>query len=137
VAVFNMMIAQIVIFLFTFLIIWLAIPLFFSPHGIFAKEFSAPRAVVASLRLSRAYLPGTSLFILAVITLSQGLDMIWQIAPPSSWMTLVGIFGHAFVNTGLVAATFVFYRDAVRWYDARRESAFVSTVPQDPPAAGG
>lgn len=136
-AVFNMTIAQAALFLFSFLVIWLSIPLFFSPHGIFCKAFNAPRAILASLRLSRVFLPSTSLFILAVLTLSQGLDMIWQIPPASSWMTLVGIFGHAFINTALVAATFIYYRDAVRWYDSRRESAFVPTIPQDPPAAGG
>ncbi len=136
-SIFNMAIAQGALFLFSFVLIWLAIPLFFSPHGIFAKAFNAPRAVFASLRLSRVFLPNTSLFILAVLILSQGLDVVWQIAPPNSWMMLVGIFGHALINSALLAATFIYYRDAVRWYDARRESANVPTVPQDPPAAGG
>jgi hypothetical protein len=30
-------------------------------------------------------------------------------------MALIGVIGHAFVTSGLLAATFVYYRDASRW----------------------
>jgi hypothetical protein len=35
----------------------------------------------------------------------------------SSWLAFIGIVGHAFVVTGLLAATFVYYRDATRWVE--------------------
>jgi len=33
----------------------------------------------------------------------------------TSWLLLVGILGHAFVTTGLLASSFVYYRDALQW----------------------
>ena len=33
-------------------------------------------------------------------------------------MTLVGIFGHSFVTTALLAASFVYYRDMNTWLQA-------------------
>jgi hypothetical protein len=36
----------------------------------------------------------------------------------TSWLSLVGVAGHAFVTTGLLAASFIYYRDADRWVKA-------------------
>jgi hypothetical protein len=33
-------------------------------------------------------------------------------------MTLVGILGHAFVSTSLLAASFIFYQDMQTWIEA-------------------
>jgi hypothetical protein len=60
-------------------------------------------------------LPTTVLFVLSVFVLVQGLDILWRIPPTDSWLTLLGIAGHAFVTTGLLSASFVYYRDADRW----------------------
>jgi hypothetical protein len=56
---------------------------------------------------------------MAVFILSQGLDLLWQVPPDTSWMSLVGIAGHAFITTGLLAASFVYYRDGIRWVQER------------------
>jgi hypothetical protein len=53
--------------------------------------------------------------VLSVFVLTQGLDILWRIPPSNSWLTLLGIAGHAFVTTGLLSASFVYYRDADRW----------------------
>ena len=34
---------------------------------------------------------------------------------PDSWMTLIGIAGHAFITTSLLAASFIYYRDMQVW----------------------
>jgi hypothetical protein len=47
--------------------------------------------------------------------MSYGLNFLWNIPPSGSWMTLVGIAGHAFVTTALLAASFVYYRDMQVW----------------------
>ena len=47
--------------------------------------------------------------------LGSGLDMLWSTPAADSWMLLVGILGHAFISTGLLAASFVYYNDGVRW----------------------
>jgi hypothetical protein len=33
-------------------------------------------------------------------------------------MTLFGIFGHAFISTALLAASFIYYRDLNDWVEA-------------------
>jgi hypothetical protein len=53
--------------------------------------------------------------VLTVILLSVGLNYLWTIPPEDSWMAFVGIFGHAFVATALLAASFIYYRDMNAW----------------------
>ena len=66
----------------------------------------------------RYSLPNVGWFSMLVIVLSQGMDMLWHIPPTSSWMTLVGILGHAFISTSLLAASFFYYRDINLWINA-------------------
>jgi hypothetical protein len=49
------------------------------------------------------------------VILSQGLTYLWSVPPSDSWMTLVGIAGHAFITTAVLAASFVYYRDMNVW----------------------
>jgi hypothetical protein len=60
-------------------------------------------------------LPTTSLLFLIILILSQGLDILWNIPEDQSWFLLIGVGGHAFVATSLLAASFIYYRDAVSW----------------------
>ena len=41
-----------------------------------------------------------------------------KMGPEDSWMTLLGIFGHSFVTTALLASSFVYYRDMTAWLQA-------------------
>jgi hypothetical protein len=72
-------------------------------------------SVKVSANLTRKTLPTTVLFILAVFLLSKGLDILWLVPSETSWLLIVGILGHAFVTTALIASSFVYYRDALRW----------------------
>lgn len=54
---------------------------------------------------------------LTVLFVSRIMDMLWRTAPETSWMALVGIFGHAFINTSLIAASFVYYLSGMRWME--------------------
>lgn len=94
---------------------WLLLPLLFSPHGIFVNQHNVYAALKNSARLTRLTFPSTALFFLIVILLSKGLDVLWLVPEETSWMTLIGVAGHAFVTTGLLASSFVYYRDADRW----------------------
>jgi hypothetical protein len=112
-------IAQISVILYSVFVIWMVVPLIFSPHGIFVLRMNALHSALTSARLVRFLLPGTGIFFMAVFILSQGLDLLWQVPPDTSWMSLVGIAGHAFITTGLLAASFVYYRDGIRWVQER------------------
>jgi hypothetical protein len=94
------------------ILIWLMIPLFFSPHGIFAKHSPMWISLIQAVRLSRSTFSTTGLLILIIVVLSEGLDVLWNVPAENSWLMLVGIAGHAFITTGLLAATYVYYSDA-------------------------
>ncbi len=98
-----------------FLSMWLVVPLFFSAHGIFMRRQNVFASVVSSLQMTRFTLPTSSLFVLSVIMISIGLNFVWSIPPADSWMSLVGIVGHAFITTALLAGSFIYYRDMTNW----------------------
>jgi hypothetical protein len=104
--------ALLVFLLFSF---WLIVPLFFTPHGIFVRRQNAFYSIFTSLRMARFTLPTSGLFVLCVLLLSTGLTYLWSVPPDDSWMLLVGIAGHAFIRTALLAASFVYYRDMNVW----------------------
>ncbi len=111
--------AQTVLFAITFVILWLILPLFFSPHGIFMKKIRARDAVFQSMYLARMFMPNTGLMIFLILLIGQGMNVIWLLAEWDSWMALVGIAGHAFISSGLLAATFVYYRQGTDWLEER------------------
>ena len=94
---------------------WLIVPLFFTPHGIFVRRQNAFYSIFSSLRMARFTLPTSGLFVLSVFLLTTGLNYLWRVPTGDSWMLLVGIAGHAFITTALLAASFVYYRDMNVW----------------------
>jgi hypothetical protein len=94
---------------------WLIVPLFFTPHGIFVRRQNAFYSILSSLRMARFTLPTSGMFVLSVFLLYRGLNYLWSVPSNDSWMLLVGIAGHAFITTALLAASFVYYRDMNAW----------------------
>jgi hypothetical protein len=68
--------------------------------------------------LARFTLPTSGLFLLLYIIISQGLAFLWRSPADNSWLTLVGIAGHAFITTALLSASFIYYRDMNAWLQA-------------------
>ncbi len=108
------------------LLIWLLMPLVFSGHGIFIAGQKMWPSLVSGARLTRLTLPSTGLFLLAALLISQGLDTLWRAPGETSWLMVVGVAGHAFVTTGLLAASFVYYQDANRWVKQMFEQMIVA-----------
>ena len=113
----NQTMGVIVYFLMMLFLIWITLPVFFSFHGIFTRAQNALVSIWQSFRVVRYGLPSLGWFAVIVLVISQGLDMLWRIPPADSWMALVGILGHAFISTGLLAASFIFYRDMQTWVE--------------------
>lgn len=109
------LLAQGLLLVLGLLSMWLIVPAFFTPHGIFMHQKNAITSISASLRMARFTLPTSSLFVLSVLLIAYGLNFLWNIPSPDSWMTLVGIAGHAFITTSLLAASFIYYRDMQVW----------------------
>ncbi|HSJ88395.1 MAG TPA: hypothetical protein VK909_14385 [Anaerolineales bacterium] len=103
------------LFVMLLLSFWLIVPLFFTPHGIFVRGQNAIHSILTSFKMARFTLPTSSMFIFSSFILSTGLNYLWSIPKSNSWMTLVGIGGHAFITTALLAASFVYYRDMNIW----------------------
>lgn len=101
-----------------FIVLWLIVPIFFSGHGIFADSQNVFRSIWRGFRIMRYALPSLGWFALVAVVFSQGLNFLWLVPPADSWMTLVGIFGHAFISTALLAASFIYYRDLNVWIES-------------------
>jgi len=122
------MIAQIVLFMIIVFLLWLIVPMVFAPHGIYFNQQNAMSALLTSVRMVRFHLPGTSIFLLVIILISEGLKIIWRFPPPTSWMALVGILGNAFVSTAMLAATYIYYREGLIWMKSRQQNIASSSV---------
>jgi len=103
------------LFVMLLLSFWLIVPLFFTPHGIFVRGQNAFLSILTSFKMARFTLPTSSMFIFSSFILTTGLNYLWSVPKSNSWMTLVGISGHAFITTALLAASFVYYRDMNIW----------------------
>jgi hypothetical protein len=117
-AVFAMIsasMADLAMLFLLFIALWILIPMMFTPHSIFSQNKNLVVALGTSVRLVRSFLPGAGVFLLLAIVITQGLDLLWTIPPSSSWLTAAGIFGHAFVYTSMLAASFVYYRGGLHW----------------------
>jgi hypothetical protein len=108
-------IGQVLLFIGALLVIWLLMPVFFSAHGIFTLQMDAMRAILNSMRMVRFTMPTTGLFLLVFVIINQGLNFLWSTPEQNSWFMLVGIAGHAFISTALLAASFIYYRDINAW----------------------
>lgn len=127
VAIISPVVAQIILLLISFSLIWFLIPLVFAPFGIFLYHQNLFQAVMNSIRVVRYVLPGTGFFLLIAIVIYQGLGMLWRTAPDNSWMVLIGIFGNAFISTGLLAGSFIFYRNGLTYVQNLRNIVLKKT----------
>ena len=119
-AVINMIspgLMQVAMFLLALFSAWIIVPVFFAPHGMYLRRQNALYSIYTSLRMARFTLPSSSMFVLAVFVVSQGLNYLWTVPGDNSWMMLVGIAGHAFITTALLAASFIYYRDMNAWLE--------------------
>ncbi len=111
----NAFLANLFVLFVSLASVWIIVPLFFWPLGIFVKRQNAFTSILSSFQLARFTLPTSSFFVLTIFLLAYGLNFLWTIPAGDSWTTLFGIFGHAFVTTALLAGSFIYYRDMSEW----------------------
>jgi hypothetical protein len=111
----NPGIGQFVVWILLFVSVWIIMPLVFSVHGIFALNQKVVPSMLLSMRMVRFFLPGTGLFILSAVLINEGMNRLWVLPESNSWFLAVGLFGHAFFVTALLASTFVFFREGLNW----------------------
>lgn len=106
---------QVGLLFFMVILTWIIIPLFFTPHSVFLYKQNLIPSMLTSISIVRYSLPGSAFFLLAVIVLSEGTNILWQSPPENSWMLLVGILGHAFISTAILNSTFHYFLDATKY----------------------
>lgn len=99
----------IAVILFGFVIV--AITLILAVPAIVFRGRPVLLAVRDSIQLVYKNTMPTVNMLLLIVLISTGTNLLWRLADDGSWLTLVSIAGHAFVNTALVTALFIFYRD--------------------------
>ena len=123
----NSLLGEGALLILGFLSMWLIVPIFFSSFGIYLHKQNVFMSFLNGLRLTRFALPASSLFVLTMLLIGIGLNYLWTIPANDSWLTLVGILGHAFIMTALLASSFVYYRDTAAWLQSVMERLRATT----------
>jgi len=97
------------------IMVWIFIPIIFSAHGVFVFDFRVVQSIKEGIKTLNFTLPITGIYLLVVFIISKGLDLVWRVPEEASWLLMIGIIGHAFISTSLLASSFIFYRDANQW----------------------
>jgi hypothetical protein len=113
----NLVVVIVLFFLLAWPVTWLCLMMFFSTHAVFTESKGALSSLAQNFRILRYGLPPMGWFALMAVIISRGMDLLWLVPPAESWMALVGILGHAFISTGLLSASFIFYRDLSTWVE--------------------
>ncbi|MBC7261240.1 MAG: hypothetical protein H5T63_04425, partial [Chloroflexi bacterium] len=102
--------------------VYVAIILFFALRAIILDDIGIVHALWHSLHVVHRNFSATIGFILLINIVQTGLLYIWRMLATNIVGTVAGIIGNAYVGTGLVVASFIFYRDRfVAWQQARIE----------------
>lgn len=111
------------------LLVWMMVPLLFAPFGIYAYRQNTVNAIMTTTQLVRKFLPGAGWFIIVAVLLGFGLDLLWTQPAANSWLMLVGLAGHAFIYTAIIAAGFSYYRSGIIWMERNlRKAALQQTA---------
>lgn len=95
---------------FLWLWVWIVLYLFFAVDAMVLNRVGVWAGVWTSIRVvARNFWPTVGLFALSNI-IAAGTTVIWQRIQGTLWGMPLGILGGAFIQTGLVAASLVFFR---------------------------
>jgi len=103
------------IFFAGLIILWILMPLIFTPHGIFLYKQNLVQAMVTSINIVRVSMGQTAWFVLLSVVLIQGMNYLWLKPSANNWILTLGIFGHAFIVTSVISASFYYFIDATKF----------------------
>lgn len=98
---------------------------FFAMYVVFTYVFIVQEVVLhsdklrialrQSARIVRTNAQPAAGLLLIILIINLGLGFVWGLPDAATWLMALSICFHAFVNTALIAGTFYFYSDRVRW----------------------
>lgn len=92
-------------------IFWLLLYMGFTIQGLFVDYRPIFNSIRHSINFVRYNASVALPLLILVYLLNNVLNLVWLSADSGNWLTLVSIFGHAFISTALIVSTFVFYHD--------------------------
>ncbi len=79
-------------------------------------------AIRESLTLTHLYFNETLMLWMAIAVIEMGMNFVWTLPPSTSWGCIVGIVGHAFIDTALLASLFYFYQQRLLYLERLKRS---------------
>jgi hypothetical protein len=90
---------------------WMLVYLYFLVDAIVVSGHGPLRAAKSSLRVVRQSLWSALGFVSLTLFISLGMQLVWNLLAQQSWGLPVAILGNAYVSSGLIAASLLFYRN--------------------------
>ena len=103
--------------------LWFMVYISFTMQAMALQDRGVFGAIWDSVRLVHLSLFSVIGLALLSFILNWGMSYVFGLPEVESWLMALGILGHAFVSTSLVAAMFVFYKDRYRWWVEVRQWA--------------
>jgi len=113
----------IVLSIFTLVALWFGVYasfiLFFGVRALVLDDVGVVRAIWSGFNVAHRNTLSALVFVVLINVIQTGLMYIWRLLDGRDLGVLAGMLGNAFVSTGLVMASFIYYRDRfVAWQDA-------------------
>lgn len=99
--------------------LWVAFYLFFTIQSITVGQTGVLRSFWNSLNVVRWNLGSALGLVLLVNLVQRGMPIVWRWLAREPWGVPLGIVGNAYIGTGLMAATMIFYRDRFALWQGR------------------
>jgi len=90
---------------------WVGLYFFFVPRAIVLSDAGVWESLWISFQLVRSNFWATLGLVGLIYLIGAGLGLIWEALPGGTWADVASIVGNAYIGTGLMTATFIFYRD--------------------------
>lgn len=124
IALISPAISQFLMFVGGIALLWILMPLIFTPHSVFLFKQNLIPAMMTSIRVVRTSMGKTAWYILISFLLIEGLNYLWLSPNADNWLLLVGILGHAFIVTGVIASSFYYFVDATKYAQSIMKNEF-------------
>ena len=117
---------SIVVWLVLFIVLMFVVPAcvmaIFTLHSMFLNRRNLLAGMWDSIRVVQWNMLPTTILLILVGGIYFAMNVIWSLADRGSWLTLAAMGGNAFIATGLITATFVYYKDRYRHWRELREA---------------
>jgi hypothetical protein len=107
--------SNIFLFISVIILLWAIMPLLFTPHSIYLYKQNLISAMMTSISVVKVSSGPTTWFLMASYVLVRGFNFLWKAPASDSWFLLIGILGHAFIVSAVIAASFYYFVDATKF----------------------